>query len=127
MRNETTYSGIVGNGQRFHTAMEAAVSQIPHLEAGRARLGESLSRAQDLLKQQAAATAAKQDLSVQLQAVISDVQLLATMLRKGVKQHFGARSEKLAEFGLQPFRGRKAKAAPTPETPPAPSHATPAT
>ncbi len=98
--------------------MEAAVSQIPHLEAGRARLGEGLSLAQDLAKQQAAATAAKQELSVQLQSAVKDVQLLTTMLRKGVRQHFGIRSEKLAEFGLQPFRGRKPKPAPA-EPPPA--------
>jgi hypothetical protein len=43
------------------------------------------------------------------------------MLRQGVKQHYGIRSEKLAEFGLQPFRGRKTKTEPEPkpETPPA--------
>jgi hypothetical protein len=116
MSDESTYSGILGNAQRFQTSMEAAVSQIPHLEAGRARLGEGLSLAQDLAKQQAAATAAKQELSVQLQSAVKDVQLLTTMLRKGVRQHFGIRSEKLAEFGLQPFRGRKPKAAPA--TPP---------
>jgi len=125
MARESTYSAILGKTQRFHSSMETAVSQIPHLEAGRGRLGESLTRAQDLAKQQAALTAAKQELSVQLQGAMSDVQLLATVLRKGVRQHFGARSEKLAEFGLQPFRGRKAKKeAPipvTPETAPAPT------
>jgi len=121
MSEESTYSGILGNAQRFHTSMEAAVGQIPHLEAGRARLGEGLSLAQDLAKQQSAATAAKQELSLQLQGAVKDVQLLATMLRKGVKQHFGLRSEKLAEFGLQPFRGRKPKPAPAAPPPPAPA------
>ena len=125
MSNESTYSAVLGKTQRFHASMETAVSQIPHLEAGRARLGEGLSLAQDLAKQQAAATAAKQELSVQLQSAMSDVQLLATVLRKGVRQHFGIRSEKLAEFGLQPFRGRKPKnetpAPATPETTPAPT------
>jgi hypothetical protein len=29
------------------------------------------------------------------------------VLRLAVKQHFGIRSEKLAELSLQPFRGRK--------------------
>ena len=121
MPNETTYSGILGDVQRFHASMETTVSQIPHLEAGRLRLGDSLGRAQDLLKQQAAMTASKQELSQQLQSAIADVRLLATLLRKGVRQHFGNRSEKLAEFGLQPFRGRKAstKSTPPPETPPA--------
>ena len=118
---ETTYSGILGDAQRFHAAMEATVSQIPHLEAGRLRLGGALGRAQDLVKQQAAMTASKQELSQQLKTAIADVQLLATMLRKGIRQHFGAKSEKLAEFGLQPFRGRKASPKSTPEPEPTPS------
>jgi hypothetical protein len=120
MPNGTTYSGILGDVQRFHASMETTVRQIPHLEAGRLRLGDVLDRAQDLLKQQAAMTAAKQELSQQIKTAMEDVQLLATLLRKGVRQHFGKRSEKLAEFGLQPFRGRKASAKPTPPPEPTP-------
>ena len=120
MSNETTYSGTLGDVQRFQTSLEGSVSEIPHLEAGRVVLGERLSQAQDLARQHAAVTATKQDLSQQLRTAIIDVRLLATVLRKGVKQHFGSRSEKMAEFGLQPFRGRKSKTAstPAPETPP---------
>jgi hypothetical protein len=121
MPNETTYSGILGDIQRFHASMEATVTQIPHLEAGRLRLGDALTRAQDLAKQQAAMTASKQGLSQQLRAAIADVRLLATMLRKGVRQHFGTTSEKIAEFGLQPFRGRKAATKPTPPPEPTPA------
>jgi len=116
MSNETTYSGILGDADRFQTAAQASVNQIPHLEASRVRLGELLGRAQDLAKQQAAAIAAKQELSQQLKAAVGDVQMVTTMLRKGIKQHYGIRSEKLTEFGLQPFRGRKSKST-TPQTP----------
>jgi hypothetical protein len=35
---------------------------------------------------------------------------LGTVLRFAVKQHFGIRAEKLTEFSLQPFRGRKRQA-----------------
>jgi len=38
------------------------------------------------------------------------------VLRLAVKQHFGIRAEKLVEFKVRPFRGRK-KATP-PTTPP---------
>ena len=120
MRKTSMYSETLGKAQRFHAAMETAVSQIPHLETGRVRLGEKLDLAQDLAKQQAAATAVKQELSVQFQSAMNDVQLLTTVLRKGVRQHFGVRSEKLAEFGLQPFRGRKAKKQAENPTPVAP-------
>src|SRR5262245_58536355 len=101
---ETTYSGIFGGAQRFHASLETAVREIPHLEAGRLRLGDALGRAQGLLTQQATMTAAKQDLSQELKATMEDIRFLATILRKAVRQHFGKRSEKLAEFGLQPFR-----------------------
>ena len=47
---------------------------------------------------------------------MTEAERLGTVLRLGVKQHFGIRAEKLVEFNLQPFRGRK-KAAP-PVTPP---------
>jgi len=125
MQNETTYSGILGELQRFQASMEASIGEVPHLEPSRARFGETLSRTQDLAKRQAAVIAEKQDLSKQLKAAIIDGQRLATVLRKGLQQHYGIRAEKLTEFGLQPFRGRKAKATPeptpTPASPPAPS------
>jgi hypothetical protein len=66
-------------------------------------------------RQQAALTAGKQDLTQQFRATLSNGLRLATILRKGLKQHYGIRSEKLAEFGLQPFRGRTKR---EPETPP---------
>jgi hypothetical protein len=36
----------------------------------------------------------------------------AALLRQGVKQFYGIRSEKLAEFGMRPFRGKKANTEP---------------
>jgi len=50
--------------------------------------------------------------------------LPATLQRKGVQQHFGNRSEKLAAaFGLRPIRGRKSSSnriAPPATAPPCP-------
>jgi hypothetical protein len=125
MANEATYSGILGGAQRFHTSLETSVREIPHLEAGRLRLGDSLDRVQGLFTQQATLTAAKQDVSQEIKTTMEDIQFLMTILRKAVRQHFGKKSEKLAEFGVQPFRGRKVKAGgkpfPPPETIPAPA------
>ena len=39
--------------------------------------------------------------------MIVEGQRLATVPKLVVKQHYGIDSEKLAEFGLQPFRGRR--------------------
>ena len=50
---------------------------------------------------------------------------LATFLRVGVRQHYGNRSEKLVEFGFQPFRSRRVP--PPPEPPPSPEVTAPVT
>jgi hypothetical protein len=121
MPNETTYSGILGDLQRFKDSMEAKISEIPHLEPSRIHFGETVNRVQDLVRRQAAVTAEKQDLTQQLRAALVDGKRLATMLRKGLQQHYGIRSEKLAEFGLKPFRGRKEKDSPLPEEKKVPS------
>jgi hypothetical protein len=117
MQSETTYSGILGELQRFQTSMEAKIGEIPYLEPSRVHFGQLLSRVQELTRQQAAVIAEKQIVTQQLQAALVDGQRMATMLRKGLQQHYGIRSERLTEFGLQPFRGRKTKSKPAPEDP----------
>jgi hypothetical protein len=107
MSNEMSYAVILGDLQSFQASMEAKINEVPHLGATRVLLVETLGQIQDLAKRQAAVIAEKQDLSQQLQAAVSDGRRLATVLRKGLQHHFGIRSEALAEFGLQPFRGRK--------------------
>ncbi|MFL6262659.1 MAG: hypothetical protein ACJ76Y_23420, partial [Thermoanaerobaculia bacterium] len=47
-----------------------------------------------------------------LQALMTDSTRLGNALRAMIKEHFGVRSEKLAEFGIQPFRGRPRRAKP---------------
>jgi hypothetical protein len=122
MSNESTYSGVLGEWQRLEAALSANSNQIPHLEASRLILVDLLSQAQTLARQQAALKAEKQGITQELQATISDGQRLATVLRKGLQQHYGIRSEKLTEFGLQPFRGRTGRTEPqdpgTPIPPP---------
>ena len=107
MSTETTYSGILGELQRFQASMEARLGEVPHLEPSRVRFGEVLGQAQNLAREQAAVNAEKQILTQQLQIALVNGQRLATVLRKGLQQHYGIRSQQLTEFGLQPFRGRK--------------------
>jgi hypothetical protein len=68
----------------------------------------------DLTKEQAAFRASKQEKTQQLNAVLDEGARLASWLRSSIKQHYGPSAEKLTEFGLKPFRGRKAKTAPEP-------------
>ena len=112
MQNETTYSGILGEWQRLSDAMSANTTDLPHLELARSLFVDHLSQTQALLRRQAALVAEKQQSTQDLQMRISDGQRMATMLRQGIKQYYGIRAEKLAEFGLTPFRGRTGRKQP---------------
>jgi hypothetical protein len=128
MAKETTYAGMLGDLSRLTTALAANAAEIPHLEGARTRLDKMLADAQATAQQQAALTASKQEMSKKLKSQVVEGQRAANGLRKLLQEFYGVRSEKLAEFGLQPFRGRKLKAA-TPEipaTPPSPVPTPPA-
>jgi hypothetical protein len=68
-------------------------------------------------RSQASFAASKQQASQQLTSLMLECQRLATVLRFSLKQHYGPRSEKLTEFGLQPFRSRTPKPVPPPPPP----------
>jgi len=121
MARERTQSGKFGEWSRLNVTVQANSADLPYLETLRAKLDALHAQGVDLTKEQGALRASKQEKSQALQAVIAEGSRLATLLRSAVKQHYGPGSEKLAEFGVQPFRGRKVKpaAGPVPEAPPA--------
>ena len=125
MDKETTYSGVLGKLTRFSAALAANAAELPHLEGPRTRIEDILGNAKEIAKQQAAMTASKQELSKRLRELIGEGQRLTTGMIRFLQQHYGNRSEKLAEFGLQPFRGRKPRQAKTP--PPTEPPTTPTT
>jgi hypothetical protein len=117
MVKERTYTGKLGSWQRLLTTLLANIASLAHMEVPRAKLEGLLAQALEIAKQQGALTASKQELSKQLHGIITEGERTATALRVLLKEHYGPRSEKLAEFGLQPFRGRprREKPAPFPE------------
>lgn len=106
-REARTYPETRDSWLRLLPALAANAADLPHLEELRLRLEAVAGRVGDLLAQQADLSASKQDVSKQLQALITEGRQLAAFLRAGVKQRYGTRSEKLTAFHLQPFRGRK--------------------
>jgi DNA repair ATPase RecN len=110
MQRETTYTGIMGELRRTLDAFNAnAGGELGYLETQRNRVSTLLDRAAELARQQAALTATRQDVSKRLKTTIEEALRSLTALRVALKDHFGPRSEKLVEFGIQPFRGRKPK------------------
>lgn len=106
MAKERTVKGRLGRLVRLLARLNGNREDLQHLEASRTRFEAMLAQLQEAADRQAVHTAAKQEASQQLQTILTEVERLATVLRFAVKQHYGIRAEKLAEFGMQPFRGR---------------------
>ena len=88
------------------TALEANKAELAHLEMPRQKVEAMLSEIRDLTAKQASLTAAKQESSKRLAELIIEGQKLLTFVDVAVRQHYGNRSEKLVEFGQQPFRSQ---------------------
>jgi hypothetical protein len=113
------------------TAVAANAAELPFLDTKRLRLHEVVTEVRSLTAEQASLAARKQEVSKRLAELVKEGNSLVAVMDAVVKQHYGNRAEKLAEFGLQPFRGRprlvlvgpdgkRRKAAKTIEEPPAP-------
>lgn len=88
-------------------ALAANAGEMPHLEAKGTELGSVLAAAHEIVLEQALLNARRQEASKRLEALIKDGQRLSHFLQTGIKEHYGNRAEKLVEFGIRPFRGRK--------------------
>jgi hypothetical protein len=115
----------VGRLQRLLARLTGNREELQHLEPSRARLEALFGQIQEAADRQALHTASKQEASQQLQTTLTEAERLATVLQLAVKQHYGIRAEKLADFGLQPFRGRPRKTAPELELPKQPTRPDP--
>src|SRR5436305_8263643 len=131
MARETRSAGIMGDLQRLSGTMEVNKEELPQMEPFRLKLTGIVTQAFEAAKLQAAHKVAKQESSKQLRKLLIAGNRIADVVRTAVKDHFGPREEKVAEFGVQPFRGRKAKAAtnqpastppPAATPPPVPAH-----
>jgi hypothetical protein len=130
MAREKTVKGKMGMLQRLLARLLSNREELKHLEPSLALFEGLFARIQEAADRQSFHTANKQEASQQVQSFLDEAERLATVLQLAVKQHYGIRSEKLADFGLQPFRGRPRKAASPPAPQPeasAAAAATPAT
>lgn len=98
-------------------ALEANGNDLAHLDSGREKLQGIESRAQLAFRAQSAATAAKQEASKEVEILIAEGRLVMAFLNAGLRDHYGKDSEKLAEFNIAPFRGRRKPVAPPPPPP----------
>jgi len=109
MRQDRTTSDSFNRWENIVTAVAANAADLTHLEAPGQKLNAMLTEVRDLTARQAVLTASKQDISKRIAELVKSGRTLAAFIQTGVKQHYGTEAEKLAEFRLQPFRGRKVK------------------
>jgi hypothetical protein len=91
------------------TALDGNKDDVQHLETRREKLQGIHDGALAAIRDQAAATALKQDASKRLEVLMKEGRKVDTFLTTGLREHYGDRSEKLEEFQIKPFRGRRSK------------------
>ena len=100
-----SYDKNVSEWELLISSLEANAADLPHLEIPRANLQGLLEQARTLAHQQDFHRANWLQASRKLQELLDLGQKLATFLRVGLRQFYGKKSDKLVEFGIQPFRG----------------------
>ena len=103
----TRQSDVIKKWQTLVSALADNIGDLEHLSTRFVKLQAILADSIQVLQEQAAARASKQEASRRLESLLSEGQKVATFLNVGVREHYGNRSEKLAEFRLQPLRGRR--------------------
>ena len=101
-----TYAVICQKAELRRQAIAANIGDLRHLAEPLAKLDVILNLLKELFAEQASLTARRQEISRRIEELANEVQKLLTFLDAGVKQHYGHRSEKLTEYGLQPFRSK---------------------
>jgi hypothetical protein len=104
---ERRYMNRINGWAQVMAGVTANAEEAAPLESGVVRLRELHKEAGELSAQQASLTAAKQESTKKLRKILREGDALADFLRTGARAQFGPESEKMVEFGMQPFRGRK--------------------
>ena len=100
------FASTTDGWEQLVKSLESNASDFPQLLEERAQLQALLDQARQVAAQQAALTASKQLMTKQIQDLLVEGQKVAAFMRAGVRHRYGTRSEKLVEFGMQPFRSK---------------------
>jgi len=113
----TRQSDVIKQWQGLVSALADNIGDLQHLSSRFVKLQDILGESISVLQEQATAKASKQAASRRLEDLLSEGQKVATFLNVGVREHYGNRNEKLAEFHLRPLRGRRPAVKPEPPPP----------
>src|SRR5258707_8779414 len=120
----TTKRTTPRQGERFTAWRNVSAStaanavDLPEVGPTRLLLDDVIVEVDKILVDQSAFQASKQLATQRLKVLIDKGNKLTNVLKAMVKQHFGSGSDKLVEFGIQPFQTRPKPKPPTVPTPP---------
>lgn len=107
MVGERRYMNRIHGWAQVIAGVSSNPEEAKSLEPGMLRLKELHAQVSALSTQQVSLTASKQEATKALKRLLREGDALADFIRTGARAQFGADSEKMVEFGVQPFRGRK--------------------
>jgi hypothetical protein len=106
MPKSNSFAETVNGWGELLTALEANSGDLTQLDLPRQRLQVIMDQIRSFTTEQAALTAGRQQATERVYFLLTQGRKLATVLRTSVREHYGNRSQKVAEFGLQPLRPR---------------------
>lgn len=118
MPKSKSYAETVNGWEGLLAALEANSGDLPQLDLPRQRLQTILDQIRAFTVEQAALAASRQQATERVYTLLFQGRKLATVLRATVREHYGNRSPKVTEFGLQPLRTRTRRADDNPLPPP---------
>jgi hypothetical protein len=118
MSRPKSYAETVNGWEELLTALGENSGDLSQLDLPRQRLQITLDQIRGFAAEQAAFTASRQQATERVYFLLAQGRKLATVLRASVREHYGNRSQKVAEFGLQPLHTRPRRAGDNPLPPP---------
>ena len=106
MPKSNSYAETVSGWEELLAALEQNSGDLTQLEIPRQRLQVILDQIKGFAAEQAALTASRQIATSRVEYLLVQGRKVATVLRTSVREHYGNRNQKIAEFGLQPLRTR---------------------
>jgi hypothetical protein len=106
MPNPTSIPDITDDWQQLLGAYTANAGELQSVEPLSQQLSATLTEVQEYSLQEKASRAERQQFTKMRQETIARGKELASRLRAGIKSVYGAKNEKLIEFGVPPFRRR---------------------
>jgi hypothetical protein len=107
MMPKKAFADVMTEWEKLATTVAANKDDLSYIDGYRQQLEIEMAGAKAANVRQSAAQAESQQASRDLDGFLASGSDLANRVRTGIKSKYGIRSEKLKEFGLKVFRGKK--------------------